>query len=535
MSSSNIYILGISAFNSDAAAALIKDGEIIAAVQEERFTRIKYDASFPKNSISYCLRKAGITQNELSAAMFCGNSFSENEIRGKLDFNGEIIFVEHHKSHAASAFYPSPFSRSAIITIDGMADDIVTSFGYGREGSIDYYSEVRAPHSIGLLYSVFTSYCGFQANSDEYKLMGLASYGKPLYVDMILENLIDIRENGSFILRLEYFDYSSEHVVTTGKFNKLFGGLPRKSGSAMEGRHMDLARSIQSVTEIVMLKMARYAYERTKCDNLCLAGEVALNCVANGRLLREGPFKNIWIQPCASDAGCALGAAFMGWRDYMGKPPAVKMNNDLQKASFLGPSFSDEEIERYLKDNNVKYERLGSCELAKRVSAFLSEQKIIGWFQGRMEFGPRGLGSRSILADPRSANMRSMINSKIKFRESFRPFAPSILSEAAGEYFDLKCESPYMLFVSQVKKRGFPSITHVDNSARVQTVRREDNPLFYDIIAQFRKDYGCPMVINTSFNIMGEPIVCTPEDAYKCFMKTAMDYLIMGPFLCRHD
>lgn len=582
----NIYILGISAFYHDAAAALIKDGDIVAAAQEERFTRIKHDPSFPRNAISYCLREAGIKEVDLSIISFYEKPlvkferlletyfayapfgiksfiaamppwvkqklFIKDYIARELDYSGGIIFPEHHHSHAASAFYPSPFDEAAILTIDGVGEWATASFGKGNGNSIEIYSEIRFPHSLGLLYSAFTYYCGFKVNSGEYKLMGLAPYGEPKYVDIILNNLIDLKGDGSFKLNLKYFNYCTGLTMTNRKFDKLFGGPPRKRETKIEQRHMDIARSIQVVTEMVIMKMVKHVYEETRQENLCLAGGVALNCVANGKILREGPFKRIWIQPSASDAGGALGAALIGWYEYLGKPRSItKEGKDLQKASLLGPSFSDKDIENYLVVNNIPYEKINN--IPKTVSDLLAAQKVVGWFQGRMEFGPRALGSRSILGDPRSQEMQSIINLKIKLRESFRPFAPTVLLEKAGEYFGLKCESPYMLLVSPVEdsKRdksitdnitcGFdklkirrsevPAVTHVDYSARVQTVKREDNSLYYDLLSQFYKDHGCPMVINTSFNVRGEPIVCTPVDAYKCFMRTNIDYLVMGSFL----
>ena len=581
------YILGISAFYHDAAAAVLRDGEIIAAAQEERFTRKKHDPSFPGNAIDYCLREAGIKKSDLNIVAFYEKPFIKFErlletylayapfgirsfiqamppwikqklfikeyIQNQLDFNGTILFSEHHHSHAASAFYPSPFNEAAILTIDGVGEWATASFGTGKGNSIELFSEIRFPHSLGLLYSAFTYYCGFKVNSGEYKLMGLAPYGEPRYVDTILNNLIDIKDDGSFKLDMRYFNYCSGLTMTNGRFHNLFGGPPRKRESQIEKRHMDLARSIQVVTEMVIMKMARFIHAQTHQENLCLAGGVALNCVANGKILREGPFKRIWIQPSASDAGGALGAALIAWHEYLGETRLVSDTKDLQKASLLGPSFSDEEIEKYLKNSNIPYERMPKGDIPKKVAALLASQKVIGWFQGKMEFGPRALGARSILGDARSQEMQSIINLKIKFRESFRPFAPSVLLEKAGEYFGLNCESPYMLLVSPVEKskrtsdpcidktEGFdklktrrseiPAVTHVDYSARVQTVKREDNQLYYDLLNEFYKNCGCPMVINTSFNIRGEPIVCSPDDAYKCFMRTNMDYLAMGSFL----
>lgn len=361
--------------------------------------------------------------------------------------------------------------------------------------------------------------------------MGLAPYGKPVYVDLILEKLVRLRADGTLLLKKDYFSCHSKHKIANKKFNNLFGGPPREKGDEIEKKHKDLARSIQAVTETVLMNMVNRLQRETRLENLCMAGEMALNCVANGRILREGPFKKVWIQPASSDAGCALGAAFLGWHEYMGKPRRVNEYEDLQKTSLLGPAYSDKKIERYLKENGIKYSKLERDSLLKKTACILANKKTVGWFQGRMEFGPRALGNRSILADPRSKDMRDIINSKVKFRESFRPFAPSVLLKKVGEYFDLECESPYMLFVSKVEKKGFPAITHVDNSARAQTVRREDNPLFYGLINQFYQDHGCPMIINTSFNRMGEPIVCTPEEAYECFTKTGLDYLVMGSFI----
>lgn len=584
----NTYVLGISAFYHDAAAALIKDGDILAAAQEERFTRIKHDPSFPKNAIRYCLDYAGIKETELNLVAFYEKPFIKFErlletylayaplgiesfiaamppwikqklfikeyISKELEYNGTIIFPEHHHSHAASAFYPSPFNEAAILTIDGVGEWATTSVGKGVCSSLELYSEIKFPHSMGLLYSAFTYYCGFKVNSGEYKLMGLAPYGEPKYVNAILDNLIDLKEDGSFKLNLKYFDYCTGLRMTNRKFDKLFGGPPRKHETKIGQKYMDMARSVQVVTEMVIANMARYVHKETGSENLCLAGGVALNCVANGKILREGPFKKIWIQPSASDAGGALGAALVGWYEYLGNPRAVTdQRKDFQKATLLGPCFSDEDIEKYLKVNDIVYEKISSGDLPKTVAKLIAEQNVIGWFQGRMEFGPRALGARSILGDPRSEGMQSIINLKVKFRESFRPFAPAVLAQKAEEYFGLKCESPYMLLVSpveeskrdkdsagssalgfdklKVKRSEIPAVTHVDYSARVQTVKREDNPLYYDLLNSFYEDHGCPMVINTSFNVRGEPIVCTPDDAYRCFMRTNIDYLVMGSFL----
>ena len=586
MENNKTYILGISAFYHDASAALICDGEIIAAAQEERFTRKKHDPSFPKNAVEYCLEEADIGMSDIFIVAFYDKPFLKFErlletymafapfgirsfikamppwikkklfmkahIRDELRYDGKIIFPEHHHSHAASAFYPSPFREAAILTVDGVGEWATVSFGRGNDNKIELYEEIQFPHSLGLLYSAFTYYCGFKVNSGEYKLMGLAPYGEPKYEEKILKNLIDLKDNGSFRLDLKYFNYCTGMTMTNRKFNKLFDGPPRKPDEPIEQKHMDLARSIQAVTEEVMLKMAGYVHERTKLDNLCLAGGVALNCVANGKIQKDGPFKHIWIQPAASDAGGALGAAMIAWYEYLDNPRQVG-ENDSQKASLLGPSFSDEDIEVYLNDSGIPYEKMSRENLNRTVAKLLSEENVVGWFQGRMEFGPRALGSRSILGDPRSEKMQSLINRKIKFRESFRPFAPSVLLEDAKEYFDLDGESPYMLVVTSVNEekikrtagkeepKGFeklkikhseiPAVTHVDYSARVQTVKAGDNPCFHDLLKKFRDNCGCSAVINTSFNVRGEPIVCSPDDAYRCFMRTNMDYLAVGSFL----
>ncbi len=475
MENNKTYILGISAFYHDASAALICDGEIIAAAQEERFTRKKHDPSFPKNAVEYCLEEADIGMSDIFIVAFYDKPFLKFErlletymafapfgirsfikamppwikkklfmkahIRDELRYDGKIIFPEHHHSHAASAFYPSPFREAAILTVDGVGEWATVSFGRGNDNKIELYEEIQFPHSLGLLYSAFTYYCGFKVNSGEYKLMGLAPYGEPKYEEKILKNLIDLKDNGSFRLDLKYFNYCTGMTMTNRKFNKLFDGPPRKPDEPIEQKHMDLARSIQAVTEEVMLKMAGYVHERTKLDNLCLAGGVALNCVANGKIQKDGPFKHIWIQPAASDAGGALGAAMIAWYEYLDNPRQVG-ENDSQKASLLGPSFSDEDIEVYLNDSGIPYEKMSRENLNRTVAKLLSEENVVGWFQGRMEFGPRALGSRSILGDPRSEKMQSLINRKIKFRESFRPFAPSVLLEDANEYFDLDGESP---------------------------------------------------------------------------------------------
>jgi carbamoyltransferase len=584
-----VNILGTSAFYHDSAACLIQDGEIIAAAQEERFTRKKHDFNFPKNAIEYCLKEGKISERELDYAAFYDKPFIKFErivetclayaprglksyllalplwlkekllmtdlIRKDLDgFKGEIIFPQHHESHAASAFYPSPFEEAAFLTIDGVGEWATASFGVGKGHLIETLYELHFPHSLGLLYSAFTYYTGFKVNSGEYKMMGLAPYGEPKYVNLIYEHLIDLREDGSFKLNMEYFDYCAGLEMTNEKFHKLFGGKPRKPETPLTQKEMDLASSIQVVTEEVVLRMSRQVKKATGEKNLCLAGGVALNCVANGKILRSGIFDDFWIQPASSDAGGALGAALLVWYQYLGNRRKPATRRDSQKGSYLGPEFSNEYIETFLESRNISYKKLSPKEMTALSAELLTQGKVIGWFQGRMEFGPRALGSRSILGDPRSPKMQSIMNLKIKFRESFRPFAPSVCSEKASEWFEIQRESPYMLLVADIKKHKrrdvaekeeklcgldrlktirseIPAVTHVDYSARIQTVNREDNPLFHQLISKFYKKTGCPLVINTSFNVRGEPIVCTPLDAYKCFMRTNMDYLIMGNYL----
>ena len=584
-----IYILGISAFYHDSAAALLRDGEIIAAAQEERFSRKKHDYNFPQLAIDYCLKESGIDTSAIDYVAFYDKPFVKFErllmtylsyapsglrsfltamppwikhkifmrsfIEDRLKCHSKVLFPEHHQSHASSAFYPSPFEESAILTIDGVGEWATASYGIGKGKDIRILAELRFPHSLGLLYSAITYYIGFRVNSGEYKLMGLAPYGKPKYADLIKKNLIDIKDDGSFSLDMKYFNYCAGLTMTNKRFDKLFGGPPRKPDiDNIEQRHMDIASSIQQVAEEVVLKIAAHVKEKTSQKNLCLAGGVALNCVANGKILINNMFENIWIQPSASDAGGALGAALAIWHGYLKKERVVDSDSDSMKAALLGPSFSDDEIEEYLKSNNIKYEKLNTEDMPKCAAQIISDQKVLGWFQGRMEYGPRALGARSILGDARSEAMQSIINKKIKFRESFRPFAPTVLLEHAQDYFDLNCESPYMLLVAplkedkrlpltaeqdrlfgieklKVKRSNLPAITHVDYSSRVQTVKRNDNPRYYDMINEFYKLTGSPVVINTSFNVRGEPIVCSPDDAYKCFMRTNMDYLIIGNFL----
>jgi carbamoyltransferase len=559
-------ILGISCFYHDSAACLVKDGEIIAAAQEERFTRKKHDAGFPQNAVDYCLKEGRIGIDDIDYVGFYEKPFIKFErillsylafspwglrsfiraiplwvkqrlwmsdfIRSQLKFKGKIIFPEHHESHASSAFFPSPFQDAAILTMDAVGEWGTSSFGVGNANRIELLAEQRFPHSLGLLYSAFTYYTGFKVNSAEYKVMGLAPYGEPKYADVILNELIDLKEDGSFKLNMKYFNYVVGLTMTNRRFHRLFGGQPRKRETKITQRDMDLARSIQSVTEEIMLRSARHVHKETGKKNLCLAGGVALNCVGNGRILKEGPFENIWIQPASGDAGGALGAALFIWYQYLGKERKADNKRDFQKASLLGPSFSDTEIEGFLKGDSIPYQKLDKAALLKTVAGLINSQKVIGWFQGRMEFGPRALGARSIIGDARSKDMQSVMNLKIKFRESFRPFAPTVLREKVSEYFDMDKDSPYMLLVSRAKKdKPLPAVTHIDNSARVQTVREEEDPIYYALIKSFYEKTDCPAIINTSFNVRGEPIVCSPREAYRCFMRTNMDCLVMGSFL----
>ncbi|MCX5679778.1 MAG: carbamoyltransferase [Candidatus Omnitrophica bacterium] len=578
-------ILGISCFYHDSAACIVRDGEIIAAVQEERFTRKKHDAGFPINAINYCLEEAGIEAKGLDFIVFYDKPFLKLEriletalsyapngitqfieaipallkqklwiteiIKTNLDFDGKILFTEHHESHAASAFYPSPFKEAAFLTIDGVGEWETASFGVGKNNDLDIQQYLRFPNSLGLLYSAFTYYTGFKVNSGEYKLMGLAPYGRPLYRDIILNELIDLKDDGSFKINMKYFGYCNSLRMTNSRFNDLFGALPRKPEAKITQKYMDIAASIQNITEEIMLKMVSHIHKVTGQDKLCLAGGVALNCVGNGRILRESPFKDIWIQPASGDAGGALGAALLVWYKYLDNKRETDGINDAQKASLLGPSYSDDYIENFLRKQKVPYRRLNYSDIVKEVPDRIIDGKIIGWFQGRIEFGPRALGARSIIGDARNPDMQSKMNLKIKYRESFRPFAPTILREKVSEWFLLDKESPYMLLVAPVRDDkklevagdffGFdklkitrsliPAVTHVDYSARVQTIERADNPLYYDVIQAFFEKTGCPVIINTSFNVRGEPLVLSPEDAYRCFMRTEIDYLIIGSFL----
>jgi carbamoyltransferase len=583
-----MYILGISAFYHDSAACLLKDGEIISAAQEERFTRKKHDHNFPVNAVKYCLNNSGITADQLGIVAFYDKPFLKFErlletymayaprginsfikamplwikqklwmkelIKNELGYTGKVLFPEHHESHAASAFYPSPFEEAAIITMDGVGEWTTTSFGTGRGNRIDILGDIHFPHSLGLLYSAVTYYTGFKVNSGEYKVMGLAPYGEGKYTRLMMDELIDIKEDGSFRLNMEYFNYAAGLTMTNDKFHKLFGGPPRVPESKLTQKEMDLARSVQEVTEEVVMRIGNHVYTETGLKNLCLAGGVALNCVANGKLLKEGPFKNIWIQPASGDAGGALGAALAAWYQYLGNERIADLKTDSQKGSFLGPEFSDEEIKAFLERKEIPYKRLNTNEIASTAADILSQEKIIGWFQGRMEFGPRALGARSIIGDARSAKMQAMMNIKIKFREGFRPFAPSVLAERAADYFELDGDSPYMLLTADVRKErridmneedrklwgidklnvlrsDIPAVTHVDYSARIQTVHKGTNPLYHELISWFDRKYGCGVIVNTSFNVRGEPIVCTPEDAYRCFMRTNIDYLVMGTYL----
>ena len=563
-------ILGISAFYHDSAACLVHDGKIIAAAQEERFTRKRHDPGFPENAVNYCLVEAGIGIDGIDIVVFYDKPFIKFErilytylsyapfglrsflkamplwvkekiwirdvIAKTLKFKKEILFTSHHQAHAASAFFPSPFDEAAFLTIDGVGEWATASYGVGKGNGIKTIAELDFPHSLGLLYSAFTYYCGFKVNSGEYKLMGLAPYGEPKYKDLILEKLVDLKEDGSFSMNMDYFDYCAGLAMTNVKFNKLFGAPTRKPGSKIDKHYMDVAASIQAVTGETVLKMGQHVYSETHRESICLAGGVALNCVANGELLRKGPFKNIWIQPAAGDAGGALGAALSVWYQYLGNERIGDNGSDKMQGAYLGPQFLNKDIEAALKKEGAVFAFLGDDLLVERVARLIDEKKVIGWFEGRMEFGPRALGARSILADARDKDMQSLMNLKIKFRESFRPFAPAVLKERAKDYFELDRESPYMLLTAQAKTDKLPAVTHVDRSARVQTVDGKYNPLFFKLLKKFDELYNCAVIINTSFNVRGEPIVCTPQEAYRCFMRTNIDYLAIGNFLlCKED
>lgn len=600
-------ILGISAYYHDSAAALIIDGKVIAAAQEERFTRIKHDPSFPKLAIQFCLKTANCQLEELDAIIFYDKpmlkferlleTYLAHAPRGFLSFLNampiwlkeklylksvlrqelrdlifarrsevnattigyerkqekrpklpQLLFSEHHHSHAASAFYPSPFDKAVVLCLDGVGEWATSSAWLGENASLKPLWEIQFPHSLGLLYSAFTYYCGFKVNSGEYKLMGLAPYGEPKYVEQILEHLVEVNEDGSFALNMTYFDYPAGERMTNAKFDALFGGPAKDADTQITQKEMDLARSIQEVTEKIVLKIAHYAYAQTKCENLCLAGGVALNCVANGRILREGPFKQIWIQPAAGDAGGALGCGLIAYHEYFDEPRKVSPNLDGMSGTYLGPKFDDKDVQSYLQQENISFEQCTDENLFDLIAKKLDQGNVIGWFQGAMEFGPRALGNRSILGDPRNQTMQSVMNLKIKQRESFRPFAPVVLFEDVDDYFDLEVASPYMLLVAQVKKdiriqqgqsntfgldklnqarSTIPAVTHVDYSARVQTVEQQTNPRLHKLISQFKALTGTSVLINTSFNVRGEPPVCTPADALRCFWATDMDMLVI--------
>ena len=587
-------ILGISAFYHDSAAALVVDGRVVAAAQEERFTRKKHDPAFPSKAVEYCLAEAGLKAADLDWVGFYDKPLLKFErlletylayapdglrsfglalplwVREKLflprtmaralggAYRKRFVFAEHHESHAASAFYPSPFESAAILTVDGVGEWATASFGVGRGSTLELTHQLRFPHSLGLLYSAFTDYCGFRVNSGEYKLMGLAPYGTPRFKRLILEHLIDLKDDGSFRMDPSYFRYAQGLTMTSAKFHRLFGGPPRKPESPLTEREMDLAASVQAVTEAILLKMARHVHALTGQANLCLAGGVALNCVANGKLLREGPFEHLWVQPASGDAGGALGVALLIHHQLLGND-RTPFHPDGQSGSLLGPSYSDAAIGRFLRSVEASGERFEDDEaLCEAVAEHLADGAVVGWFQGRMEFGPRSLGARSLLGDPRDPAMQSTMNLKIKFRESFRPFAPAVLAERAGDYFDMPrgSDSPYMLVVApvaasqrvgepsdsaglfgidqlKVPRSTIPAVTHVDGSARVQTVDDERNPLFARLLRAFERRTGCPLLINTSFNIRGEPIVESPADAYRGFLATGVDVLVLGHYLVR--
>ncbi len=573
-------VLGLSALYHDSAACLLRDGEIVAAAQEERFTRKRHDAALPLRAIAYCLEAAGVSIQQVDHVVFYDKPFLKFErlletflqtaprafgpfvramppwlkqklwtsdlVAKALGYGGKILFAEHHESHAASAFYPSPFDEAAVLTVDGVGEWATTTCGFGRGSELVLLEELRFPHSLGLLYSAFTQFCGFKVNSGEYKLMGLAPYGEPRFVDTILGSLIDLQDDGGFRLAVDRFDFMTGNRMVGKGFEQLFGGPARSPEGNLTERELDLARSIQVVTEEVLLRLARRVQEKTGMKNLCLAGGVALNCVANGRLLREGPFESIWIQPAAGDAGGAVGAAFAVWHRYLGRERSPRAGRDSMRSALLGPSFDAGAIERELASLGAKAHRVSDS--ADLVAGLLERGNVVGWFQDRMEFGPRALGARSILGDPRSPSMQTTMNLKIKFRESFRPFAPAVLREEVAEWFELDVDSPYMLLVANVALRHriaeaatahglekqktprstIPAVTHVDGSARIQTVSQAENPRFHELIAAFKARTGCPVLINTSFNVRGEPIVCTPSEAYRCFMRTGIDALVLG-------
>jgi len=590
-----VNIVGISAFYHDSAVALLRDGIIVAAAQEERFSRKKHDARFPKNALAWCMREGGLELGDVDSVVFYDKPLAKFDRlletylayapRGFRSFQAAMpvwlreklylkrllrrelsavggcsvrevprsLFTEHHQAHAASAFFPSPFAKAAVLCMDGVGEWATTSVWLGEGNTLTPQWEIDFPHSLGMLYSAFTYFTGFKVNSGEYKLMGLAPYGEPKYARLILERLVDLKDDGTFHLDMGHFNYTTGLTMTNERFAGLFGGPPRGPESPVTQREMDIAASIQSVTEEIVLRVGRTVHRELGAEYLCLAGGVALNCVANGRLLREGPYRDIWIQPAAGDAGGALGAALAAWHEYLGKPRTVN-GSDAMAGSYLGPQFDDTATRDCLDALGAVYQRLDDDSLLARVAELIEQENVIGWFQGRMEFGPRALGARSIIGDARSPRMQSVMNLKIKYRESFRPFAPAVLAERAGEWFDLDRSSPYMLLVApvieaqripaaegqgrlfgiaklNVPRSKVPAITHVDYSARIQTVHRETNPRFHALLLRFEARTGCPLVVNTSFNVRGEPIVCSPEDAYRCFMRTEMDYLVLGNYL----
>jgi carbamoyltransferase len=592
-------ILGISAFYHDSAAALVVDGKVVAAAQEERFTRKKHDPQFPALSIRYCLDQAGIAAGELDHVVFYEKPFikferlletylayapsgyrsfrlaiplwlkeklfqkrllrqSLKEIDPDIDWEPRLLFTDHHQSHAASAFFPSPFQEAGVLTLDGVGEWTTTSSGFGQGNRLDITREINFPHSIGLLYSAFTYYTGFKVNSGEYKVMGLAPYGEPKYVDKIFDHLVDLKADGSYRLDLSYFNYCTGLTMTTERFHELFGGAPRKPEQRLDQHHMDLAASIQKVTEEIVLRLARSVAKETGSANLCLAGGVALNCVANGKILRDGSFKNIWIQPAAGDAGGAVGAALAAHYQFNGAPRQANGSTDSMSGAYLGPAFAQTDVETRLENAGARFSVLSDQDLILHTVQSLVDEKAVGWFQGRMEFGPRALGARSILGDPRSATMQKSLNLRVKYRESFRPFAPAVLREDVADWFDLAEDSPYMLLVADIVERrrrdmtpeqqalfgidklnvsrsDIPAVTHVDYSARIQTVHADTNPRFHALIAAFRQRTGCPVLVNTSFNVRGEPIVGTPEDAFRCFMGSDIEVLAIGNCLLRKE
>jgi carbamoyltransferase len=578
-----MYILGISCFYHDSAACMVRDGSILAAAQEERFTRKKHDPRFPRNAINYCLEEADIKIQDVDYVVFYDKPILTFErllmsyltvapkglrswleamplwlgqklhipkvIKKETGYEGDMLYTEHHEAHAASAFYPSPFTEAAILTIDGVGEWATGSYGFGKQNEITLLKELHFPDSVGLLYSAFTYFTGFKVNSGEYKLMGLAPYGVPRYKDLILSELVDLKEDGSVRLNLSYFDFLGGLRMTNRRFARLFGGPPRRPETEITQREMDIAASIQAVIEEIMLRMTTHVHKETGQKNLCIAGGVALNCVANGRILREGPFENIWIQPAAGDAGGAMGAALSVWHRYLDNDRPNPNNVDSQQGSYLGPSFSDKTVRTFLESKGYPHHILNGNETSRAVAEQVAKGKIVGYMAGRMEFGPRALGARSILGDPRRQDTQTVMNLKIKYRESFRPFAPTVLEEKASKYFDMDRPSPYMLLVADVRKErclqqqcregmpmlerlkakrsDIPAVTHLDYSARLQTVNRKDKPDYYNVISEFEKLTGCAVIVNTSFNVRGEPIICSPEDAYRCFMRTEMDVLVM--------